>query len=101
MKTIKTPAGYEVMDVANYVESETAEPTSRLLEGSSDHNYAAEYMGSGSVCGIPVIAVYLFADGDMSHEDTGQWDWDKALDNGRVIIDVDALTEDQYANLNL
>ena len=88
-----------------YNETESAQATSRLLEGSDDHGYAAEYVGYGTIDGVPVKAVYLLDDEDMQggdgeeYEDAGNFDWDSALAQGRLIVDVDDLTDEQYDTL--
>ena len=106
MKTNKTIHGYEVCDTTSYIETGSAEPTSRVLDGSSDHGYAAEYVGAGTINGqppigyLPVIAVYLFDADMMTCEDAGSWDWEKALINGRIILDVDALSNEQWDSID-
>jgi len=88
-----------------YDETESAQPTSRLLDGSSDHGYAAEYIGYGTIDGVPVKAVYLLDDEDMQDadgeelEEEGNFDWDSALSQGRIVVDIDRLTEDQFDSL--
>lgn len=95
----KTQLGYEVSDTSKYIETDPAMPTSRVLDGSSDYGYAAEYIGHGTINDIPVIAVYLLDAADMTNDDEGSWDWDKALANGRIILDVDALTDAQWTQV--
>ena len=88
-----------VGDPAKYNETEDAVPTSRVLNGSRDHGYMAEYKGYGSIGDIPVIAVYLIDYDQEDCENEGDYDWDKALENGRIIIDIDALTDDDYETI--
>lgn len=92
---------YEVLDREQYVETSQALPSGRVLEGSRDQGYDQEYVGYGTIQGIPVIAIYLLSteDYDDDNEDTGGWDWDNALRNGRIVIDVDELPNDVYALL--
>lgn len=78
-----------------YNETRGAQPTSRVLAGSADHGYAAEYVGYGDIDGIPVKAIYLFGDDQLE----GDPDWDKALAQGRIIVDIDALSEAQWDTL--
>ena len=111
MKIIKNNYGeYEIEDYAdNYLETKQAQPSSRLLEGSRDHGYDQEYIGYGEIIdGIPVIAVYLLSEDDYNadaegepDEDAGGWDWDTALSNGRLLINIDKLSEDAYSLLRL
>ena len=83
-----------------YNETESAQATSRLLDGSSDYGYAAEYVGYGDIDGIPVKAIYLFADDQIDDaEDGGDLDWDTALSHGRIIVDINALTDAQWDDL--
>lgn len=86
-------------DPAKYNETEQALPTGRVLDGSRDHGYMAEYKGYGSIGPIPVVAIYLVEWGQEGFENEGDYDWDKALENGRIIIDVDDLTYDDYATI--
>ena len=83
-------------DKAKYEETRQALPTNRVLNGSRDNGYMAEYTGYGSIETIPVIAVYLLEDDQEDIENEEDYDWEKALENGRIIIDVDALTDDDY-----
>lgn len=90
---------YEVVGGCDsYTETEQAQPTSRLLAGSRDADYGQEYIGYGVINNIPVIAVYLL-DEDQEDEDEDDIDWEKALDNGRIIINVDKLDDAAYAIL--
>jgi hypothetical protein len=88
-----------------YNETRQAEPTSRLLDGSRDHGYAAEYVGYGDIDGIPIRAVYLLNDEDMQdaggegYEDAGDFDWDLAMEQGRLVVIEDELTDEQYETL--
>lgn len=109
MKIVKNTYGeYEVSDVGNnYNETKQAQPSSRILAGSRDHGYDQEYKGYGEIDGIPVIAVYLLGEDDYNadedgaeiDEDAGNWDWDNALSNGRIIINIDELSTDAYTIL--
>lgn len=105
MKAIKNKYGeFEVVAWdEEYDETSCAEPSSRVLEGSRDHGYDQEYIGGGTVDGIPVSAVYLLDDDDYNSdddgnpdEDAGNWDWDAAAKQGRLLVDVDKLTEAEY-----
>ncbi len=87
-----------------YLEIRDPQPSSRVLEGSRDHGYDQEYIGHGAVDGIPVIAVYLLNDNDCNpddegnlDDDAGNWDWEAAEIQGRLLVDVDELTEEEYA----
>lgn len=106
MKAQKNDYGdWIVMEgMERYSEKCQAEPTSRLLEGSRDHGYAVEYVGYGTIDNVPVKAIYLLDDQDMSdiygeHEDASNYDWDQALNNGRIIVNVDRLTDNQWDTL--
>lgn len=89
----------------DYHETRQAEPTSRVLDGSGDDGYDEEYVGYGHINGIPVKAIYLLTDDDMCYDDgepyddEGNYDWDNALDQGRIIVDVDELTDNQWLQL--
>ena len=83
-----------------YVETGGAEPTNRVLAGSRDQEYDQEYIGHGHVDGIPVTAVYLLSEADYNPDEDGtpddysrNWDWDVAAKQGRLIVDIDALTD--------
>ena len=73
-----------------YKETWQAVPSSRLLEGSSDSAFAAEYIGYGTLHGIPCRAIYLLSKEDMEDidgkplEDEGEFNWENALKNGRI-----------------
>jgi hypothetical protein len=73
------------LDETCYNETASAEPTSRVLDGSSDHGYACEYIGYGEINGQQVKAIYLFDDEDLLDgngdqiEDEGSYDWPNAL----------------------
>ena len=80
------------IDAAKINMIDQALPTSRLLDGSSDHGAYAEYT---QPCTLPdgteATAVYILydehvqgADGDIM-EDESQYDWDGAL--SRIVID--------------
>ncbi len=105
MKAEKTRLGWIVTEGKDrYIETSQAEPTSRVLDGSADHGYAAEYVGHGQVDGVPVKAIYLLKDEDMynddvPHDDEGQYDWDTALEQGRLVVEIDNLTDMQWATL--
>mgnify|MGYP001598133654 CR=1 FL=1 len=86
-------------DPAKYNEAGDVLPTSRVLDGSEDDGYMAEYKGYGSIGTIPVIAIYLLEWDEKDIEDEEDYDWDRALENGRIIIDIDALTDDDYATI--
>lgn len=77
-----------------YREIDQALPTCRVLDGSLDHGYFAEYVGHGKVGDIPVRAVYLLDWDQADIEDEGDFDWDTALKNGRIEIDVNRLNYD-------
>lgn len=91
-----------------YIETDGAQPTGRILEGTRDHGYDQEYVSHGHVGEIPVIGVYLLSDDDYNadpdgepDEDAGGWDWDRALANGRLLIDIDRLSDDAMDILRL
>lgn len=86
-------------DPAKYNEAGDVLPTSRVLDGSEDDGYMAEYKGYGSIGTIPVIAIYLLEWDEKDIEDEEDYDWDKALANGRIIIDIDALSDDDYETI--
>ena len=86
-------------DPEKYNESGDVLPTRRVLEGSRDQGYMAEYKGYGSIDTIPVIAIYLLDWDQEDIEEEEDYDWDKALENGRIIIDIDALTDDDYETI--
>jgi hypothetical protein len=101
MKIVKTIHGLELRGDAKkkYTETDQAVPTSRLLDGSSDHGYWQEYVGHGTVDGIPVVAVYLLDHDQADIEDEGNYDWDTALDNGRIVVDDNKIDDVTYFNL--
>ena len=108
MKATRDVNGDWIVDagaLVDYKEIRQAEPTSRVLSGSSDHGYDAEYIGYGNIHGIPVKVVYLLTDDDMCceggepYDDQGDYDWKTALEQGRIIVDIDELTETQYNQL--
>lgn len=103
--TIKydTHRGIYVIAGANeiYIETFPAQPTSRVLDGSSDHGYWAEYIGYGNVYNIPVKAVYLLDEDQAEIEDESDYDWDDALNNGRLEIDIDDISDDAMDILQL
>ena len=89
-------------DTKDYNEDESCQPSSRLLDGSQDHGYYAEYVGRGYIDDMPVIAIYLIDEDDYPEglpEDEGNYDWDEALYNGRLIIDIDKLDDAEYEML--
>jgi len=86
-------------DKGNYMESRQALPTSRLLDCSSDCGYWAEYKGYGTIDDVPVIAIYLLDWDEESVEDEGDYDWDKALNQGRIILDIDQLSDECGAEM--
>ena len=75
--------------IENYKEQDSAQSTSRLLDGSYDHGYYVEYVGYGylTVDKIKywVKAVYLFEEEEykeameMYDGDEGSLDWENAL----------------------
>ena len=79
-----------------YIEDRNALPTSRILSGSRDEGHMAEYKGYGHVGELPVIAIYLIGWDDKDTENEGDYDWDKAFSNGRIIVDVDAMSNEEY-----
>lgn len=85
--------------VDRYVETKSAQATSRVLEGSSDHGYWMEYVGYGKVDGVPVKAVYLLGYDQENIEDECDYDWDSALENGRIEVVVDDLDDEDYDTL--
>jgi hypothetical protein len=67
-----------------YTETDNAQPTSRLLDGSRDYGYKAEYVGNGIIKmgkkTIKVKAIYLFTSEEMDGvEDEGNLPWEFAL----------------------
>lgn len=71
-------------NIEKYFETEMAQPTNRILFGSSDHGYAAEYYGYGTIDDVDVIAVYLFDESEIFWEDgtpkeEEDYPWDSAL----------------------
>ncbi|OFW47585.1 MAG: hypothetical protein A2163_00765 [Actinobacteria bacterium RBG_13_35_12] len=85
-----------VGDKSAYSEEKQAYPTSRLLDGSRDCGYWAEYNGKGYINDIPVIAIYLLDFDQKEIEDECDYDWDTALENGRIIVDTDKLSDEDY-----
>ena len=97
------PKGIAFWGWDKYIESENAMPSGRLLEGCRDHGYDQEYIGRGTVDGIPVVAIYLLDETDYNKdddgnpdEDAGNWDWESAAKHGRLIVDVDELLSREY-----
>lgn len=82
-----------------YDEQEQAQATSRVLDGSSDHGYWMEYVGYGVIDGVPCKAVYLLDEDQEDIEDEGNYDWDKALSNGRIEVVIDDLTDAEFDTL--
>lgn len=82
-----------------YKETAQAQPTSRLLDRSSDQGYWAEYVGYGTVDGVPVRAIYLLDHDQADIEEESDYDWSTALADGRIVVDVDKLTDAQYDTL--
>jgi len=81
-----------------YIETSSAQPTNRLLDGSRDHGYWMEYEGHGHIDGTPVTAVYLLGSSNKDIEDEGDYNWDEALANGRLVVDTDAMTDKDWAD---
>ena len=79
------------VDEAGYVETSPAAPTSRVLDGSADHSYAAEYIGSGHIGDKRVQAIYLFTQADLDDlgedGDEGDLPWDSALNRFELLED--------------
>ena len=79
----KVVGDIDINDIA--ISGDGAYPTSRVLSGSSDHGYAAEYVETGIYRGRKVNIIYLFDDGyDVDedgepYDDDGSYDWDSAL----------------------
>ena len=82
-------------DKSDYNETEQAQSTSRLLDGSSDCRFWQEYKGTGEVDGLPVCAVYLLDHDQSDIEEEGDYDWVTALNNGRLVLLEDKMTDDQ------
>lgn len=89
-----------------YIETDQAEASSRVLEGSQDCGWDMEYVGYGNVLGIPVRAIYLlnnpnngidYDDEDFKEDWIDQVDWDYALK--RLVVDVDNISWEQYNSL--
>ncbi len=89
MKSIPVIDNYKTIGYASiedYNEQKSAVATSRLLDGSQDHGYDAEYVGYGTLNfngkTIEIKAVYLF-DKEEMHEaddgDEGNLPWETAL----------------------
>jgi hypothetical protein len=76
------------IDETKYNETRQAEPTSRVLDGSSDHGYYMEYTGYGTAefngKTIEVKAVYLFDD-DARGIEEDNLDWFEALKRFELI----------------
>lgn len=88
-----------VEGLERYDEQKQAQATSRLLDGSIDHGFFAEYVGYGVIDGVPVKAVYLLGYDQEDIEDEGNFDWDSALANGRIEVLVDELSDYEYSVL--
>ena len=110
MKVTKNVYGeYVIEDTDNrYNERISAQPTARILPGSRDDGYDQEYIGYGTISDVPVKAIYLLSEDDYNlddegehDEDAGNWDWETALSNGRIIIDVDKLSDDANGLLTI
>lgn len=82
-----------------YIETRQALPSGRLLDQSEDYGFWAEYTGRGTIDGVPVIAVYLLDHDQANIEDEGDFDWDTALSNGWIEVDVDEFTDEQVNQL--
>lgn len=82
-----------------YVENYIPQATSRVLNGSYDHGFWAEYAGYGHIDGVPVKAVYLFDDDHDDIEDEADFDWEAGIANGRFVVMVDELSHDDYHTL--
>lgn len=91
-KTIPVEDNYTVIgrvSIDDYYETVSAEPTSRMIEGSRDHGYFIEYTGEGKVKldgkEVNVTAVYLFEEDEYKNDmeaydgDEGSLDWTGAL----------------------
>lgn len=59
----------------------------------------AEYKGYGTIDNVPVIAIYLIDWDQEDVEDEGDYDWDQALMDGRLLVDIDALANSDYDTL--
>ena len=91
--------GYVVTDGAHrYIETDQAEPTNRVLASSYDNDFDEEWIGYGTIDGVPVRATYLI-DYDQQGTDDDQYDWAAALGCGRLKVRVDDLTEEEFATL--
>lgn len=82
-----------------YNEKVSAQATSRVLDGSIDHGYWMEYVGYGEIDGVPVKAIYLLDYDQEDIEEEGDYDWDTALENGRIEVMIDNLSDDDYDTL--
>lgn len=60
----------ELIDIATVTPKGNAEPTSRVLDGSSDHGYAQEWVEDCTLAdGRTGQIVYLFAEDDLMDDD--------------------------------
>ena len=82
------------LDETDIIETGQAEPTSRVLDGSSDHGYIEEWVRYGHLKdGRNIKTVYLFDEDDLKdedgndlYEDAGDYPWDTGLEQGRVVL---------------
>ena len=87
---------YDIVYIGTGVYNETvqAQATSRVTDGTQDQGYN-EWVGYGVVDGVPVMAIYLI-DSDDQTEDAGDYDWDAALEQGRIVYDADRADDETH-----
>ena len=81
-----------------YIEEGDVLPSSRVLDGSEDAGYMAEYIGYGRIRTIPIKAIYIL-DWDEAGSEEEDYDWEKALKQGRLEVDIDKLSDEKYNGL--
>ena len=87
-----------MIDPAELVSTGNAHPSGRVLDGSEDHGYAEEWLEPCTYRGMDCMAVYLFDEDEVDHEDAGGYPWD-AKHIARVYLDdgeeIKTLTKSQ------
>ena len=89
MKNLELRENYRQVGTVNYediiTDGDGAQPTSRVLDGSSDHGYAQEWVECGTYQGRQVKVVYLFDDDDIRDADGNEieeaenYPWDACM----------------------
>ena len=81
MKNLELRENYRQVGTVDYediiIDGDGAQPTSRVLDGSSDHGYAQEWVEYGTYQGRRVKVIYLFDDDDILDIDEAEnlpWD---------------------------